>query len=56
MPKKNKGWKVILITPPKGNDFREGYFPRKFHYKRDALELQAEVLRKGGEVKIVPGD
>jgi hypothetical protein len=45
-------WIVVLVTPPKQNDFRAGFFPRKFHYKRDAQELVEEIRRKGGVARI----
>jgi hypothetical protein len=45
-------WVVILVKPPKQNDFRSDYFPRKFHYKVDAEELAKEVCKKGGEAKV----
>lgn len=47
-----RGWIVRLIKPPKVNDFRAGFFPRKFHYKRDAEELVKEVETKGGEAVV----
>jgi hypothetical protein len=42
-------WIVQLIRPPKVNDFRDGFFPRRCHYKKGAQELVDEVMRKGGE-------
>jgi hypothetical protein len=36
------------MKAPKVNDFREGYFPRRFRYKKAAQELVYEVMRKGG--------
>lgn len=38
-------WVVRLTQVPKINDFRSGFFPRKFHYKKDAEELKDEVER-----------
>ena len=49
-------WIVKLIKPPTVNDFRADFFPRKVRYKSDALELQAEVVHKGGEAVIEKGD
>lgn len=45
-------WIVKLVKPCKINDFRSGYFPRKLHYKKDALELKKEVEGKGGKALI----
>lgn len=45
-------WLVKLVKTPTVNDFRRGFFPRKFHYKKDAEELRREVESKGGEAKI----
>lgn len=47
-------WIVRLVKPIPSlkNDFRAGYFPRKFAYKRDAVELQREVAAKGGEAVV----
>lgn len=42
-------WIVKLVKPPVINDFRAGFFPRKFHARRDANALVAEVKTKGGE-------
>lgn len=48
-------WKVRLVKPPKINDFRSDYFPRGFHYKKDALALKKEVEEKGGEAVVEKG-
>lgn len=51
-------WLVRLTKPPQINDFRSDYFPRKFHYKKDAQELVDEVAHKGGKAvveKVVKG-
>lgn len=45
-------WIVILTQPPKINDFRPGFFPRKCHYKKDAEELKREVESKGGKALV----
>jgi hypothetical protein len=47
-------WIIRLVKPPKINDFRDGFFPRKTHYKRDALELKREVEAKGGLATVEP--
>ena len=43
---------VTLTKQPIQNDFRDGFFPRKFMYKLDALKLKREVEAKGGEAKV----
>lgn len=43
---------VELIQTPKVNDFRSDYFPRRFHYKKDALALIHEVATKGGVARL----
>ena len=45
-------WIVRLIKTPTVNVFRSGFFPRKFHYKKDALELKREVESKGGQAVV----
>ncbi len=45
-------WIVKLIKTPVVNDFKSDFFPRKFHYRRDAIELVAEVEHKGGEAVV----
>ena len=45
-------WQVILIKQPIINDFRSNFFPRKLHYKKDALELKKEVENKGGQASV----
>jgi hypothetical protein len=45
-------WIVKLLKTPKLNDFRAGYFPRKFRLKSDAELLVTEVTAKGGEASI----
>ena len=45
-------WVVKLTKPPKVNDFRSDFFPRKVYYKKDALELKREVEAKGGEATV----
>lgn len=47
-----KNWVVKLVQTPKQNDFRHDFFPRHFHYKKDAEELKKEVEKKGGEAKV----
>ena len=45
-------WIVVLIKSPKINNYRSDFFPRRFRYKRDALELVKEVRAKDGEAEI----
>ncbi len=47
-------WIVICIKrPPAHRDyFRDDFFPRRFAYKRDALELKQEVTLNGGEAVV----
>lgn len=45
-------WIVRLIRAPKINDFRSGFFPRIYYYKKDAQELQQEVADKEGEAVV----
>ena len=47
------GWIVKIVKTPTINVFRSDFFPRKFHYKKDAQELQQEVKNKGGEAVVV---
>ena len=42
-------WVVKLVRPPRINDFRSGFFPRRCWYKKDAEALKQEVAEKGGE-------
>lgn len=48
-------WIVKLVKLPTFNDFRAGYFPRRFAYKKDALTLAREVKEKGGEATVEKG-
>lgn len=45
---------VVLDRKPTHNDFADNYFPRGFHYRREADELAVEVRRKGGQAHVVP--
>ena len=45
-------WIVRLTKAPTTNDFRSDYFPRKYHYKKDADALLLEVVSKGGEAVV----
>ncbi len=42
-------WVVKLTKRTSFVYFKSDFFPRTFHYKKDALALQAEVQEKGGE-------
>jgi len=48
------GWIVVLVKPTTGYLFHPGYFPRKFHYKRDAEELKRVVESNGGQAEVKP--
>jgi hypothetical protein len=45
---------VVIDVVPVRNDFPGNYFPRGFHYKREANELVAEVKGKDGSAHVVP--
>lgn len=45
-------WIVTLTKPCVVNDFRSDFFPRKLHYKKDAIELVKEVQSKGGDATV----
>lgn len=45
-------WIVTLIKKPNRYTFKDDYFPRKFAYKRDAVQLQKEIEEKGGEATV----
>lgn len=45
-------WIVRLTKKPRINDFRSDFFPRRFHYKKDAEYLQGEVRMKGGDAVV----
>ena len=41
-------WIVNATAPQNGWYFPDGYFPKKFRYKKDALERSEEARRNGG--------
>ncbi len=43
-----RNYNVILDKAPKHNDYAADFFPRGFHYKKDAIDLVVEVKQKGG--------
>jgi stalled ribosome rescue protein Dom34 len=45
---------VVLDQVPSRNDFRDDYFPRGFHYAKEADGLVEEVKKKGGKAHVVP--
>lgn len=45
-------WIVKLVKSPKFYAYRRDYFPRKFHYKKDAEWLKKEVESQGGEATV----
>ena len=47
-------WIVKLVKEPTRYVYRRGFFPRKYHYKRDALDLVQEVKSNGGEAVCEP--
>lgn len=47
-----KNWTVKLTKSPKPNCYPNNYFPRDFHYKKDALALKEEVEKKGGKAEV----
>ena len=54
------GWIVTVGTPGaigKGWDYASNYFPRKFHYKRDATGCKRDAEKKGATgVTVTPFD
>ena len=46
-------WSVRLIQAPVPNYYRDGFFPRKMYYKRDAQDLIAQVNKAGGKAELV---
>jgi len=42
-------WIVSLTKKPKEDVYKVGYFPRRVHYKKEAVDLVKEVVRRGGE-------
>jgi hypothetical protein len=46
--------KLVAVSDYKAlGDCRKYYFPRKFHYKKDALALAELIARRGGEAEVV---
>ena len=43
---------VVIDKIGKDFDFKPVFFPRRFHYKKDAEDLVKEVILKGGEAHI----
>lgn len=41
-------WQVVLVKAPVPFLYQTNYFPRSFHYKKDAERLKREVEQKGG--------
>jgi hypothetical protein len=48
-------WVTKIIKPMTQSDYPSGYFPRKNHYKKDALELAKRVEKLGGKAEVVRG-
>jgi len=51
-------WVVKLIKPIPvlNNDYRDDFFPRTYHYKRDAKALAEEVKSKGGQATVTKSE
>lgn len=49
-----RNYAVVLDAPTTGAHFARGYFPRGFHYKKEADDLVKEVEEKGGKAHVVP--
>lgn len=47
-----KNWRVKLTKTPVRNDFAHDFFPRYFHYKKEAEGLVQEVKDKGGVAEL----
>lgn len=45
-------WIVRLTKEPKVRIFKKNYFPRGFHYKKDAKEQKREVEKHEGEAVV----
>ncbi len=45
---------VVLDVDPMKKTFRHEYFPRGFHYKKEALDMVSEVVEAGGQAHLVP--
>lgn len=44
-------WKVVLEGPVRGT-WPQGYFPRTFYYRREAVKLVRKVEEAGGSARI----
>lgn len=47
-------WKVILDQQTCDNSFNPSYFPHKFEYKFEALELIKRIKERGGSAHLEP--
>lgn len=45
-------WKVILIKSPRNYNWPLTFFPRGFHYLKDAVKLVEDVRLMGGEARV----
>jgi|SRR5271166_3633815 len=45
---------IVVCDKIAGTGYRLDYFPRGFHYKKDANSLVAEVKDRGGKAHVVP--
>ena len=45
-------WQVIIVRQPMIFPWSDDYFPRKFHYKRDAVKLEKLVRYYQGAARV----
>lgn len=45
-------WIVNLIKAPPSSVYKPEYFPRKFHYLKDAKDCVESIKRMGGKAEI----
>lgn len=46
-------WTLTLTKPPTPNYYPNGYFPRKYHYKEEALKVQKQIQIRGGQAQLI---
>ena len=46
-------WIVEIVQPVTKIAFKDDYFPRRFHYKSDAVQLKKDVSKAGGIARII---
>ena len=47
-------WIVKIIKPPVPYHYGKDYFPRKFYYKKDAVQLRDSVNANSGQAVVEP--